>query len=294
VDPAAEAYWGTPDFYIGGAEHAVLHLLYARFWHLFLHDRGLVRRAEPYPRLFHQGIILGEDGSKMSKSRGNVVNPDRVIESHGADALRLFEMFLGPLEAVKPWDMRGMEGMARFLKRLWHCFLGPDGKISEKFGEEHSDDAHTQRLFHETIRKVGESIESIRFNVAISQLMIFLNHLLKLERIALSTGKIFLQLLAPFAPHIAEELWHRSGEGGAIVQKPFPIHDPEKLRYETVTLIVQVNGKLRSEIQVPADLPSDEVIKTAKFDGKIEPYLINGEVIKEIYVPHRVVNFVVR
>jgi leucyl-tRNA synthetase len=229
----------------------------------------------------------------MSKSRGNVVNPDTVIESHGADTLRLFEMFLGPLEAVKPWDTRGIEGMARFLKRLWNGFVESDGSLNPKFVDGFEENSHSQRLLHETIRKVGESIEAIRFNTAISQLMIFLNHLLKQEIVALDTGKIFLQLLAPFAPHICEELWWRTGERESIVRKPFPVYDPEKLRYETVPIIVQVNGKLRSEIQVPVDLPREKVLELAKFDGKIEPYLMNCKVIKEIYVPHRVVNFVV-
>ncbi|MDR0340070.1 MAG: leucine--tRNA ligase, partial [Puniceicoccales bacterium] len=221
VDPTAEAYWRCPDFYIGGAEHAVLHLLYARFWHQFLYHIGALTTAEPYPKLFHQGIILGEDGSKMSKSRGNVVNPDRVIDDHGADALRLYEMFLGPLEAMKPWDSRGICGITRFLQRVWRWFLDENGTISSRFQEKFEEMASAQYLLHCSIKKVRDDIENLRFNTAISQLMVLLNHLQEQPKTASETGRIFLQLLAPFVPHIAEELWERMGQKSSIVETPF-------------------------------------------------------------------------
>jgi leucyl-tRNA synthetase len=294
VDPVAEAYWGTPDFYIGGAEHAVLHLLYARFWHQFLHDIGAVRSAEPYPRLFHQGIILGEDGCKMSKSRNNVINPSEVIEKHGADALRLFEMFLGPLEAVKPWDTRAIGGVSRFLKKIWKWFLDDAGNLAPHFTEDGRDGPQTQRILHETIQKVGEDIETLHLHTAISQMMILFNHLVKLEKVSLETGRTFLQLLAPFAPHICEELWQRSGADGLIVHAPFPSYDVQKMCREEMKVIVQVNGRMRGEISVPTDLSEDEVIQLAECHPKVEIYLMANEIVKKIYVPGKVVNFVLR
>ncbi|MDR2029953.1 MAG: leucine--tRNA ligase [Puniceicoccales bacterium] len=294
VDPAAEAFWKVPNFYIGGAEHAVLHLLYARFWHQFLHTIGVVRTKEPYPRLFHQGLILGEDGNKMSKSRGNVVNPDDVIASHGADALRLFEMFLGPLDAVKPWDMRAVGGIARFLKKIWRFFLNDDGRPSAVFVAEPCDDEPTQRLLHETIAIVRRDIEQLHFNTAISQLMILLNHMQRLKKIELATGKIFLQLLAPFAPHICEELWHRCGGTSSIAHAPFPEVDSQKMHRELGKILVQVNGRIRGELAVPPDLPSGEILRQARCLPRVEVHLMEREIVKEIYVPGKVVNFVLR
>ena len=217
VAPEKEAYWGGPDFYIGGAEHAVLHLLYARFWHRFLHDEGVLSHPEPYKKLFHQGLILGEDGNKMSKSVGNVVNPDVVIEAYGADSLRLFEMFLGPLEAVKPWSEKGIEGVHRFLRKVNRECISPQKHLP---GEE--TDKDTLRLLHETILKVTEAIEDLRFNVAISQMMIFSNHLQKAESYSIQSAKALLQLLAPFAPHLAEEHWEKLGGSPSIADHPWP------------------------------------------------------------------------
>jgi leucyl-tRNA synthetase len=286
VDPKAAAYWRAPDFYIGGSEHAVLHLLYARFWHRFLYDIGVVPTKEPYPRLFHQGIILGEDGEKMSKSRGNVVNPDSVIQSYGADTLRLYEMFLGPLEAVKPWDTRGIEGVARFLKRVWK-FYGEVTMVDEE------DDRPTQRLVHESIKKVREDIEGLRFNTAISQLMILLNHLQKQSQVSRFAGESFLQLLAPLAPHICEELWSRIGHRESIVHAAFPEFDGELLVDDMVTVVVQINGRRRGEIRVPVNMAADSVLQQAKASATVVPHLYEHVIIKEIYVPHRIVNFVV-
>jgi leucyl-tRNA synthetase len=286
VDPKIAEYWRAPDFYIGGAEHAVLHLLYARFWHRFLHDIGVVPTKEPYPRLFHQGIILGEDGEKMSKSRGNVVNPDAIIQNSGADSLRLYEMFLGPLEAVKPWDTKGIEGGIRFLKRTWKFY----GEVSV---DDEPDEDDTRRLVHESIRKVREDIEGLRFNTAIAQLMILLNHLQKLSRVSRFTSESFIQLLAPFAPHICEEIWEQLGHKESIVCAPFPDFDSQWLTRDTVTVVVQVNGRRRGEICVPADASESDVLEKARTCDGAVPHLRDREIVKEIYVPHRIVNFVV-
>jgi leucyl-tRNA synthetase len=292
VDPEAVFHWRSPNFYIGGSEHAVLHLLYARFWHHFLHDSGIVPNKEPYPRLFHQGIILGEDGEKMSKSRGNVVNPDEIIDKYGADALRLYEMFLGPLEAVKPWDMHGIEGIARFLKRLWKLYT--IDVASMQFSEVTEEHGATQRLLHEAIRKVRDDIEKLRFNTAISQLMILLNHLQKQKFLSLEIKKTFLQLLAPFAPHICEELWQRLGHDRSIALYPFPDYDASLLEKNMAIVVIQINGKRRGEICVPADGNREEIFEKARNEPNVASHLQGTELMKEIYVPNKIINFVVR
>jgi leucyl-tRNA synthetase len=285
VDSEKEAYWGGPDFYIGGAEHAVLHLLYARFWHRFLHDEGVLAHPEPYKKLFHQGLILGEDGNKMSKSVGNVVSPDVVIDAYGADSLRLFEMFLGPLEAVKPWSEKGIEGVHRFLRKV-HRECLREGKHQN--GEE--TDKETLRLLHETILKVTEAIEDMRFNVGISQMMILINHLQKSESYARETAKSLLQLLAPFAPHLAEELWERLGGKPSVANHPWPEARKELLVSEEITIVFQVNGKLRGQAQFPKDIDKESVISAAKADPKVQSFLEGKEIVKEIYVPGKLVN----
>ena len=289
VAPDKEAYWGGPDFYIGGAEHAVLHLLYARFWHRFLHDEGVLANPEPYKKLFHQGLILGEDGNKMSKSVGNVVSPDVVIEAYGADSLRLFEMFLGPLEAVKPWSENGIEGVHRFLRKVHRECLRTDKHLP---GEE--KDTDTLRLLHETILKVTEAIEDLRLNVAISQMMILTNHLQKAESYSVESAKALLQLLAPFAPHLAEELWEGLGGQPSIVNHPWPKVRKELLVSEETTIVFQVNGKLRGQAQFPKDVDKDTVITTAKADAKVQSFIEGKEIVKEIYVPGKLVNLAVK
>ncbi len=285
VDPAKEAYWGGPDFYIGGAEHAVLHLLYARFWHRFLYDEGVLANPEPYKRLFHQGLILGEDGNKMSKSVGNVVNPDVVIDAYGADSLRLFEMFLGPLEAVKPWSEKGIEGVHRFLKKVHRECLQTDKHLQDQ-----ESNKETLKVLHETILKVTEAIEDLRFNVAISQMMILVNQLQKSEGYSLDTIKTLLQLLAPFAPHLAEELWESLGGKPSIVNESWPQARKELLVSDEITIVFQVNGKLRGEGQFPKDVDKESVISAAKADAKVQTFLEGKEIVKEIYVPGKLVN----
>ncbi len=291
----ALAYWGTPDLYVGGAEHAVLHLLYARFWHKVLFDAGVVPTDEPFRRLFHQGIILGEDGEKMSKSRGNVANPDTIIESHGADTLRLYLMFLGPLEAMKPWNPRGIEGVHRFLQKVWRALVGEDGELHERVSsaEDASEAAEITRALHETIKKVTEDIEGLRFNTAISQMMIFANALAKAPVIRRSSAQAFVQLLAPFAPHIGEELWQRLGADGMIQDAAWPEFDPKQLESQTQKLVVQVNGKRRGEIELQKDASEGDALTLAQKEGGIANHLEGKTVRRVIYVPGRILNIVV-
>ena len=285
VGKEKEAYWAGPDFYIGGAEHAVLHLLYARFWHRFLYDEGVLANPEPYKKLFHQGLILGEDGNKMSKSVGNVVNPDVVIDAYGADSLRLFEMFLGPLEAVKPWSEKGIEGVHRFLRKVHRECLSSEKHIS---AEETNKD--TLKVLHMAIFKVTEAIEDLRFNVAISQMMILINHLQKVESYSIDTAKNLLQLLAPFAPHLAEELWENFGGQPSIVNEPWPQARKELLVAEEITIVFQVNGKLRGQGRFPKEVDKETVLSVAKADPKVQSFLEGKEIVKEIYVPGKLVN----
>ena len=294
VDPERERYWQAPDLYIGGSEHAVLHLLYARFWHQVLYDEGVVSTPEPYRRLFHQGIILGEDGEKMSKSRGNVVNPETVIADHGADALRLFEMFLGPLEDSKPWNPQGIEGISRFLKKVWRTLLGPDGQPAERLVADGApEDEAVTRALHATIAKVTADIENLRFNTAISQMMIFVNTAARAEAIRRGTALRFLQLLAPFAPHLAEELWERLGAAPSVSGAAWPEPDPDWLGSDRVTYAVQVNGKLRGELEVADSTGREEVLAAARGLEKVAANLEGKTLRKEVFVPGKIVNFVV-
>ena len=292
VDPEKERYWSPPDLYIGGSEHAVLHLLYARFWHKVLHDVGVVSNDEPYQRLFHQGIILGEDGEKMSKSRGNVINPETVIERYGADSLRLFEMFLGPLEDTKPWNPSGIEGVHRFLKKVWRTLFGPEGRPAERLVDGNGEAPDTLRLLHETIGKVTHDIEELRFNTAISQMMVFANHLAKAETVRRDTALAFLRLLAPFAPHFAEEAWARLGEVPSVTDAPWPEADESLLGGTETKYVVQVNGKVRGELTVAEETSRDEVLALARRHEKVAAFLEGKEIRKEIFVPGKIVNFV--
>ncbi|MGH7995529.1 MAG: class I tRNA ligase family protein, partial [Opitutaceae bacterium] len=284
--------WGMPDLYVGGAEHAVLHLLYARFWHKVLHDVGAVPTEEPFRKLFHQGIILGEDGEKMSKSRGNVVSPDTVIESHGADTLRLYLLFLGPLEATKPWNPRGIEGVHRFLHKLWRECVGPDGGPNPKIQAGASESPAFRRVLHETIRKVGDDLEALRFNTAISQMMIFVNALQKETAVAPAAMRDFLRLLAPFAPHIAEELWSRSGGVPPVHDGAWPAYDPSLLAASEVKLIVQVDGRHRADLLVPAGIGQEEAVRLALALPQVRHFVAGKTVARVVFVPGRILNLV--
>ncbi|MDR1401931.1 MAG: leucine--tRNA ligase [Puniceicoccales bacterium] len=294
VDSSALRYWKSPDFYIGGAEHAVLHLLYARFWHRFLFDIGAIDTdSEPFQKLFHQGIILGEDGMKMSKSRGNGVNPDEIVSRYGADALRLYEMFLGPLDMVKPWNSRGIEGVCRFLKRIWHFYVGDDGN-GRKFQETMPDEC--RRVLNETIGKVGSDIEDLKFNTAISQLMICLNTAIDSKGFGRAFGENFLRILAPFAPHIAEELWARLGNSGSIADAGWPQCDAlEKFTPEKHKIIIQVNGKVRAECFIDdINMPDDEIFALAMSNADVSKHIAGKNITKKVYVRGKIINFAVK
>jgi leucyl-tRNA synthetase len=293
ASPAALKYWGVPDLYVGGAEHAVLHLLYARFWHKVLFDLGVVPQAEPFTKLFHQGIILGEDGEKMSKSRGNVVNPDTIIASHGTDTLRLYLMFLGPLEAMKPWNPRGIEGVHRFLQKVWRECIAADGSVHPKIAAGAAEPADLTKLLHETIKKVGEKIETLQFNTAISDMMVFANALQKAPAVTPETVRAFLQVLAPFAPHLAEELWSRLGGSRLVMLAPWPAYDAAKLVTTDVKLVFQVNGKHRGDQLVPVGLPEEAALARARADAKVALHLEGKTIKRVIYVPGRILNIVV-
>ena len=287
-----ERYWMPIDLYVGGSEHAVLHLMYSRFWHKVLNDLGYVSTKEPFLKLRHQGIILGEDSRKMSKSRGNVVNPDDVVKEYGADSMRLFEMFMGPLEEMKPWSTRGVEGVFRFLNRFWRLFVNEDGTLDAAI-KNIEPTTDFERLYHQTVKKVGDDIENLRFNTAISQMMIFLNEAMKLEIRPRKLMENFVLLLAPFAPHIAEEIWEILGHKKSTAYEPWPIYDEAKCAESTVEVVLQINGKVRSKISVANDTPVTELELLAFKDANIKRYTDGKHIIKKIVIPNKLVNIVV-
>jgi leucyl-tRNA synthetase len=307
VGEPAERYWmggekpGGVDLYVGGIEHAVLHLLYARFWQKVLFDLGYVSKAEPFQRLVNQGIILGEDNQKMSKSRGNIVSPDDVIDQYGADAFRCYEMFMGPLEQMKPWSMRGVEGVSRFLARVWRLFMSEnqsgDWELSGKIKQIDADKAQ-QKMTHATIKKVTEDIESFSFNTAISQMMIFVNAFTGAETIPLSSMRSFLVLLSPFAPHMASELWEGlnarfTDARGDITGQHWPSYEERLLVEDEVEVVLQINGKVRDRMKMSI-LATDEQMKTAALSNlKIHERTAGKTVRKVIVVPKKLVNIVV-
>ncbi|HVX84167.1 MAG TPA: leucine--tRNA ligase [Phycisphaerae bacterium] len=294
VAPTIEKYWmgNGVDLYVGGVEHAVLHLLYSRFWHKVLFDRGLVSSDEPFRKLVNQGLILGEDGQKMSKSRGNVINPDDVIAHYGADSLRMFEMFMGPLDQVKPWSTAGVEGVYRFLQRVWRNLF--DENDAPKMRPETPPDI--LRGLHRLIKKAGEDIERLSFNTAIAAMMEFNNLVAKSEGIAAPEAITFLRVLEPFAPHFAEEAYHRIAGAAAktsISQLPWPSYDAALLIDATVEIPVQVNGKLRSRVSVPNDADEATAVAAALADAEVQKFLAGKEPRKKIFVKGRMVNLVV-
>ena len=347
VDPAKEKYWMPVDLYVGGVEHAVLHLLYARFWHKVLFDLGHVSTPEPFRRLVNQGLILGEteywtatepkrqvteeevektpgggyrlksdpavkitaESFKMSKSRGNVVNPDEIVRDYGADAFRLYEMYMGPLEAQKPWSTRDIVGMSRFLSSVYRNFIGDDESISVAPGTEPSGSVAASarltkitpepipeaidRMMHRTIKKVGADIEALRFNTAIAELIKLNNELVGATQISRELAENFTLMLAPFAPHLAEELWAKLGHHKTLARRPWPSYEEAKLVESTLELPVQVNGKLRDKITVAADADEAAILSTAEAAANVQPWLAGKTIRKRLYVPNRLVNFVV-
>lgn len=307
-DAAKERYWMPVDLYVGGAEHAVLHLLYARFWHKVLHDLKLVSTAEPFQKLINQGLILGEDGEKMSKSRGNVVNPDEVIDQHGADAFRLYEMFMGPLEAVKPWSTRGIEGVDRFLQRLWRLGETVHRPPSPVHRQEQTNTVTLlEQKRHETIKRVTEDLEGLQFNTAIAAMMAFLNIIEDAQSVGSGLGaqgsgqsasirkafETLVLLVSPFAPHIAEELWQRLGHNESLAYEFWPTYDPKALEQDSVLWVVQVNGKVRAKLTLPSDLGEEQLRQTVLSDVNVKRYVDNQPVKQLIIVPKRLVNIVV-
>ena len=296
VDPEIEKYWMPVDLYIGGAEHAVLHLLYSRFWHKVLFDRGHVSAPEPFQKLVNQGMILGENGEKMSKSRGNVINPDDVVKDYGADSLRLYEMFMGPLEQVKPWSMKGVEGVYRFLGRVWRMVIDDRAEeltLHESVNEADATDEQL-KVLHKTIKAVTSDIEKLSFNTAISRMMEFTNFMSHEDCRPRAVLEPFLLLLSPFAPHIAEELWNALGNGETLAYESWPQHDESYLVEDTIELPVQIKGKLKAKIQVPSGLDKDATQAAAEGHADVQKLLEGKTIIKVIAVPGRMVNFVVR
>lgn len=295
VSKEKEKYWMPVNLYLGGAEHAVLHLLYARFWHKVLFDLGYVSTREPFVRLYHQGMILGEDSNKMSKSRGNVKNPDEVIEKFGADSLRLFEMFLGPLSATKPWSTQGIEGVYRFLNKVWRLIIDEEGNINAKI-QDIKPEGDTEILMNRTIKNVTDDIEDMdmKFNTCVSELMIYVNELSRLDVIPKQTIEILIKLLAPFAPHIAEELWQRLGNSGTISFVKWPEYNPAKVQKTVITVVGQVNGKVRTKIEVENDTDEETLKQLVKQDEKIRSYIDGKQIVKEIAVKNKLVNIVVK
>lgn len=283
----AEKYWMPVDLYIGGVEHAVLHLLYARFWHKVLYDLGLVSTKEPFKKLVNQGLILGEDGEKMSKSRGNVINPDHVVNNYGGDSLRLYEMFMGPLEKVKPWSEKGVKGVFNFLVRTYKFFANPDHLTKE------TEDPGILKVLHQTIKKVENDIEGLRFNTAISQMMIFTNHCMKAGTVTRNTAEIFTKLLSPFAPHLAEELWQIFGNKPSIAYEEFPVYNEDFLKEDTFEYPVSFNGKLRFKIELLLSLEKEEIEAAVLNDERAVRWLDGKKPKKIIIVQKRIVNVVV-
>jgi leucyl-tRNA synthetase len=279
-------HWLPVDLYVGGAEHAVLHLLYARFWHKVLYDIGVVSTPEPFKRLFHQGMILGENGEKMSKSRGNVLNPDDYLQSHGADTLRVYEMFMGPLEAALPWSDTGMDGTRRWLDRVWRLFTEYD-KLSDE------NDGSLDKVYHQTVKKVSNDIENLRLNTAISQMMIFINECYRVEQIYRPYAEGFVKMFSCFAPHVGEELWQRLTHFDTIAYQPWPVYDEKMLIDDEIEIVIQVNGKIRGKMWVALDTEEDQLKTLAVDVDTVKVHLEGKPIRKLIAIKNKIVNIVV-
>lgn len=291
ADPELLKRWLPVDIYIGGVEHAVLHLLYARFWHKVLFDIGVVHTKEPFQKLFNQGMILGEGNEKMSKSKGNVVNPDDIVRSHGADTLRMYEMFMGPLEAAVTWSTNGLDGSRRFLDRIWRLLVTEEGEIASKVQE--SSDTALEKVYHQTVKKVTEDYEGIRFNTAISQLMVFINECYKADVVPKHFVEGFVTMLSPIAPHVAEELWEKLGHSESITYQAWPTYDESKLVDNEIEIPVQVNGKLRAKVVIAKDASREEMEQLALSNDTVKEWTDGKEVRKVIAIPGKMVNIVV-
>ncbi|MCL7747870.1 leucine--tRNA ligase [Halalkalibacter alkaliphilus] len=293
ADPEKLKRWLPVDIYIGGAEHAVLHLLYARFWHKVLYDIGVVQTKEPFQKLYNQGMILGENNEKMSKSKGNVVNPDDVVESHGADTLRLYEMFMGPLDGSIAWSTNGLDGARRFLDRVWRLFVDEaTGELNSTIQDATATENFT-RVYHQSVKKITEDMTELRFNVAISQMMVFINEGYKQEVLPRELMEGFVKMLSPIAPHLAEELWEKLGHTSTISYEQWPTFDESLLVENEVEVVVQINGKVKAKLLIPADATREQMEEIAKDDEKVQAAIGEKSVRKIIAVPGKLVNIVV-
>ena len=300
ADPELLKHWMPVDLYVGGPEHAVGHLLYSRFWNNYLYNKGIAPTKEPFAKLRHQGMILGSNGEKMSKSKGNVINPDDMVKEYGADALRVYEMFMGPIDAAKPWDPNGIDGSKKFLDRVWRLFV-ESVKVQDTASLENQNDEKIQasikaleKVYNYTVKKVTNDYENMFFNTAISQMMIFVNTATKEDVLPKEYAEGFVKLLSPVAPHIAEELWSRLGHNDTITYEAWPTYDEAKLVEDTVEIPVQVNGKVRATIQIAVDASEEEVKNIVHENANVQTQLEGKTVVKEIYVKNKIYNIVVK
>ncbi|KZE64645.1 leucine--tRNA ligase [Fictibacillus phosphorivorans] len=292
ASPEKLKHWLPVDIYIGGAEHAVLHLLYARFWHKVMYDLGIVPTKEPFQKLFNQGMILGENNEKMSKSKGNVVNPDEIVQSHGADTLRLYEMFMGPLDASIAWSTTGLDGSRRFLDRVWRLLVSEDGQHLNPAIRNSQASESFNRLYHLTVKKVTEDFEGLRFNTAISQLMVFVNEANKQDELPKDLIEGFVKMLSPIAPHICEELWEMLGGEGSIAYASWPVWDEAQLVENEVEIVVQVNGKLKAKMTIAANISGSDMEQAALGEESVQQSIEGKTIRKVITVPGKLVNIV--
>lgn len=285
-------YWSPVDLYVGGAEHAVLHLLYARFWHKVLYDLGLVPTKEPFMKLVNQGMILGSNHEKMSKSKGNVVNPDDIVDQYGADTLRLYEMFMGPLEESVPWDEKGLHGANKWVHRVWRLLMDDNNHLRDRVST--FNDGKLTKVYNQTVKKVTEDYERMHFNTAISQLMVFVNEAYKVDDLPVEYMEGFVKMIAPIMPHMAEELWSQFGESETITYQPWPTYDPKALVEDEVEMIVQVNGKVRAKIKMAKDTDRDEAQQLALANEHVKKFTDGKDIKKVIVVPNKIVNIVAK
>lgn len=287
ADPKLLKHWMPVDLYMGGPEHAVGHLMYSRFWNNYLYKKGVSPVKEPFAKLRHQGMILGSNGEKMSKSKGNVINPDDMVKQYGADALRIYEMFMGPIDAAKPWDPNGIDGSKKFIDRVWRLFK-ESGKVVDK------PNKNLEKAYNYTVKKVTNDYETMNFNTAISQMMIFVNLANKEEVLPLEYAEGFLKLLNPVAPHITEELWSEMGHTETITYSTWPTFDEAKTQEDTISLPVQINGKLRANVEIEKDEDQESVKQKVHNNDKIQAQIEEKQIVKEIYVPNRIYNIVIK
>lgn len=285
-------YWSPVDLYVGGAEHAVLHLLYARFWHKVLYDLGYVPTPEPFMKLVNQGMILGANHEKMSKSKGNVVNPDDIVNQYGADTLRLYEMFMGPIEESVPWDEKGLHGSNKWLHRVWRLLMDENNHLRDRVSN--YNDGKLTKIYNQTVKKVTEDFERMHYNTAISQLMVFVNEAYKVDDLPVEYMEGFVKMISPLVPHMAEEIWSHFHESDTIAYQPWPTYDENELVEDEVDIVVQVNGKVRAKIKMARDIDQQDAEDISLADDNVKAHVAGKEVVKVIVIPNRIVNIVVK